>query len=193
MSKSNIVDTEAETLKAMVERSYKSCREGLITYVYYKIGDLEQAEDLVQDAFIRLLNYGLKIDEKTINSFLFTIVRNLLIDYLRHTYSKKEKLSYLSYMIEPFASSGADCRLNVREVITLHEKAKARLTPRVRQVYEMRCERNLSIGEICRRLSITNNTAESHLFVARQNIRDYVRKALTAKGVFYSQMRYVGS
>lgn len=193
MFKSNIVNTEAENVKTMIERTYETYREGLITYVYYKIDDLEQAEDLVQDAFLRLLNYDLKIDEKTVQSFLFTIVRNLLIDYLRHVYTKKEKLSYLSLVTDPFTSSGADCRLNVREVLTLHEKAKSRLTPRVRQVYEMKCERNLSIPEICRRLSISVNTAECHLFLARRDVRDYVRKALTAKGTFYSQMSYIGS
>ena len=162
----------------IIEESYRKYRGGLLYYVYYRLGDYDLAQDLVQDVFVRLLNYEMKLDATTMKSFLFTIARNLVIDHLRRVYTRKEKLSYLFDEADPCSNIGADSRLNVHDVIHAYQHGKARLTPRARKVYEMSFEKNLSINEICRRLDITYNTVECHLFTARRQLREYVRNAL---------------
>ncbi len=173
-----MTDREFKTSKDIIADSYQKYRGGLLCYIYYRIGDYEVAQDLTQDAFVRLLTYEMKLDANTMKSFLFTIASNLVIDYLRHSYMKREKLSYLYDETDPCASAGADSALNVHEALTVYQHGKETLTPRTRKVYEMSFEQNLSITEISERLEITYNTVECHLFMARKQVRAYVRKAL---------------
>ena len=67
----------------------------MFRYISYKLNGCLEAEDLVQDAFLRLLEYRSMLRPETIRSFLYTIVRNIVIDYLRHQYKKQEVLSSL--------------------------------------------------------------------------------------------------
>ena len=70
----------------LIEDSYKKYQRSVFLYIYYKIGNKEEAEDLVQDVFVRLMDYQQMLRVDTIKHFIFTISRNLLYDYLRHYY-----------------------------------------------------------------------------------------------------------
>ena len=56
----------------------------------YKIGKDEDAKDLAQDVFLRLMDYKQMLRPETIKYFIFSICRNLVIDYLRRHYKMQE-------------------------------------------------------------------------------------------------------
>ena len=161
-----------------VVRFYQLYRGPLLCYIFYRIRDFDEAEDMVQDIFVRLLTYELKLDEKTVKSFLFTIARNMVIDYLRHFYTKKEKLSYLYDEIEAATTHSADVETLYHETMQIYQSGKQQLSPKARKVYELSFEQNMTIDEISRNMSITYNTVECHLFLARKTVRNFVRQAL---------------
>ncbi|MCH5198587.1 MAG: RNA polymerase sigma factor [Oscillospiraceae bacterium] len=77
----------------------KACRDPLIWYLYKIVGDLDAAEELAQDTFVKLLikrpkNSG----ESSFKTWLYTIGRNTAIDYLRK--KKREKSVPLSDVAE---------------------------------------------------------------------------------------------
>ncbi len=53
-------------------------------YVYYKTGDSEVAEDIAQDAFLRLWEKKEEIREESVKSLLFTISGNLCKNRFEH-------------------------------------------------------------------------------------------------------------
>ncbi len=52
-------------------------------YCYYKLRDVQQAEDITQETFLRYLEYNKNKDIKRPLAFLYTIARNLCIDWFR--------------------------------------------------------------------------------------------------------------
>lgn len=173
-----MMSTLTRTPNRAVIQFYELYRGPLLCYIYYRIRDFEDAEDMVQDVFVRLLTYELKLDESTVKSFLFTIARNLVIDYLRHFHTKKEKLSYLYDEMATATTHGADVEALYHETMQIYQSGKQQLSPKARRVYELSFEQNMTIDEISRNMSITYNTVECHLFLARKKVRNFVKQAL---------------
>lgn len=78
---------------------YAKYRRKLFSYIYYKINNREEAEDLVQETFLRLMDYKGLLCEETVRSFVMTIALNLVTDYLRRHYKKQEITTYLYDML----------------------------------------------------------------------------------------------
>ena len=83
------------TSNELVAQIFADYHQSVFFYIYKKIGEKEDAEDLVQDAYLRLLEYRTMLRPDTVKYFLFTIVRNLVSDYFRHLYRKQEASVYL--------------------------------------------------------------------------------------------------
>ncbi|GAA4274549.1 RNA polymerase sigma-70 factor [Aquimarina gracilis] len=79
------------------DRFFKSHSKLLRNYVYYKFGDLDQAEDIVQDAFIKLWNNCSKVPLDKAKSYIYTIATNLGISNTRH---QKVKFKYQDYVVQ---------------------------------------------------------------------------------------------
>ena len=58
--------------------------EGLRNFMYYKTGSLQQAEDLMQDAFGKLWENCAKVVIDKAKSFLFTVANNLFLNQVAH-------------------------------------------------------------------------------------------------------------
>jgi len=58
--------------------------EGLRNFLYYKSGDIDLAEDLCQEAFLKIWEKRSEIRKDTVKSLLFTIGNNLLMNHFNH-------------------------------------------------------------------------------------------------------------
>ena len=74
----------------LIEDSYTNYHHSIYLYIYYRIGNKEEAEDLAQDVYVRLMDYNRILCLETIKYFIFTIARNLVNDYLRRYYKRQE-------------------------------------------------------------------------------------------------------
>nr|WP_103070261.1 RNA polymerase sigma-70 factor [Aquimarina sediminis] len=79
------------------DQFFKSHSQLLRNYIYYKFGDLEQAEDIVQDSFIKLWNNCSKVPLDKAKSYIYTIATNLGISNTRH---QKVKFKYRDYITQ---------------------------------------------------------------------------------------------
>ena len=53
-------------------------------YVYYKVGDIEVAEDIAQDTFAKVWEKRREIRQNTMKSLLYTIANNLCKNRFEH-------------------------------------------------------------------------------------------------------------
>lgn len=58
--------------------------EHLRNFMYYKTGNLQQAEDLMQDAFGKLWENCAKVVLEKAKSYLFTVANNLFLNQVEH-------------------------------------------------------------------------------------------------------------
>jgi RNA polymerase sigma-70 factor, ECF subfamily len=73
-----------------IEGIYTEFHKSLLAYVKSKIRSKEDAEDILQNVFIRISSNVNKLaEEGKLKSWIFTITRNAIIDYYRANASKK--------------------------------------------------------------------------------------------------------
>ncbi len=63
---------------------YDQYFESLRGFLYYKTGDIDLSEDLVQEVFIKVWEKRDSIKKDTIKSLLYTIANNLMINHFKH-------------------------------------------------------------------------------------------------------------
>lgn len=161
----------------LIEDSYKKYQRSVFLYIYYKIGNKEEAEDLVQDVFVRLMDYQQMLRVDTIKHFIFTISRNLLYDYLRHHYKRLEVTSYI-YDQRETCTNETEEQVIARDLLFLEKKKVAQLSEQRRKVYMMTRFENKTLPEVSRILNLSSRTVENHLFASRKMIREYIRQCI---------------
>ena len=161
----------------LIEDSYKKYQRSVFLYIYYKIGNKEEAEDLVQDVFVRLMDYQQMLRVDTIKHFIFTISRNLLYDYLRHYYKRLEVTSYI-YDQRETCTNETEEQVIARDLLLLEKKKVAQLSVQRRKVYMMTRFENKTLPEVSRILNLSSRTVENHLFASRKMIREYMRQCI---------------
>lgn len=71
---------------------YERYQLAIFRYLYYRVGDLQTAEDLTSEVFIRMID-GLpeyNLDNSSFQAWLYRIARNLSIDHYRRLIKRKE-------------------------------------------------------------------------------------------------------
>lgn len=76
---------------SVVGEIYERYQRGIYRYLYYRVGDLQTAEDLTSEVFLRMIeklpNYSGRT--LTFQAWLFQIARNLSIDHYRRMSIRK--------------------------------------------------------------------------------------------------------
>lgn len=76
-------------------KAYDLYTDQLFRFIYFKVGNKEEAEDLTSAVFLKVWNYiqeGNLIEYKTLKSLLYKTARNSIIDHYRKN-SGREKIS----------------------------------------------------------------------------------------------------
>lgn len=165
------------TSTQLIADSYMSYYRSVYLYIYYKINNKEEAEDLSQDVFLRLMDYKQMLRPETVKHFIFTIARNLVIDYLRRYYRKQEVSSYMYDTVER-SSNESESRI-IADDLRMHEEHKLSLLPQQRRkVYEMIRFEDKSIADISMELNLSPRTVENHLRIGRKEVREYMEQCI---------------
>lgn len=71
------------TQQQMIADFYKEYQVKLVNFAVARLGNWQEAEDLVQDVFVKLMTYDGIINKTTIRSFVFTITNHEVMNILR--------------------------------------------------------------------------------------------------------------
>jgi RNA polymerase sigma-70 factor (ECF subfamily) len=145
-----------------------------------RAGRAEDAEDLVQEAFVRIAAMP-QVDVDRVGSLVSTVVANLAVDEHRRRMRSRRTLARMH-----------DSEVEVArddEVCDAHEarwlwSLRGQLAPQDRRVLELRA-RGLSLREVAAELGITYKGAENALGRARAKMRAAWRATLGGCGVFW--------
>ncbi len=143
--------------------------------IYRLVGNVEDAQDLTQETFIKALQRQeqLKELEKSAH-WLSRIATNTAIDFLRR--NGRAAFSNLDD-IEPLADGrdpSPEDRVLRAEKRSFLEKGLARLTHRERAALLLRDIEDLPAEEVATRLNCSKATVRSHIANARVKFRNYL-------------------
>ena len=114
---------------------------------------------------------------ETIKHFIFSICRNLVIDYLRRHYKMQEITSYFLDQI-PTSINDVESQIIANDISTCEQERVLRLPMQRRKIYVMSRFRHKSSAYISACLGLSVRTVENHLFVSRKEIREYIQQCI---------------
>ncbi|MGZ3751975.1 MAG: RNA polymerase sigma-70 factor [Mucilaginibacter sp.] len=151
----------------------------LYSHAYRRLPEREEVKDILQEVFTYLWNNRLSLTfELGVNAYLYTCVRNKIINIYRH---HKIRDHYL-HLIECFAQKPdmtTDEPLRTKELIALLEQEIEALPPKMSLVFRMSRQEQLSHKEIAEKLDIS-------VFTVRKQINNSLKILRTKLGAFFS-------
>lgn len=150
------------------------------TFLFAKsyVHDAWAAEDIASEALTSLWEIMKKNEIHHPLTFLFSIVKNKSIDYLRHELTHQEALAMMSEVgmreLNTRISTLEACDPEIiysNEVQHIIESTLSTLPERTREVFLMSRYQNLSKQEIATALGITTKGVEYHLANALKSLR----------------------
>ena len=174
--KMSAMNNTSITLEDFFSECYLQYYDIIKRYITFRIDNSYEAEDLVQDAFVRLWEHRAFVNKETVRPLLFTIARNLVTDKVRRYYKKAELLSYI-YKVQEASRNTTEVRVCSNELQLLHGRAVNRLPGKRRQIYELSF-RGMPSPVIADKLSLSVRTVEGQLLLARKSVRNVLKQQL---------------
>lgn len=148
--------------------------EGLQRFLYYKTGDVATAEDLVQEAFIKLWNNCAKVLPEKAKSFLFTVSNNLFLDKVKHD---KVVLKFQQRTGNTdVARETPEYLLEEKEFKEQLERAISELPEKQRIVFLMNRIDKITYNEMAVTLDVSVKTIEKRMSQALRQLRKLTKK-----------------
>ena len=164
---------DLETKSVCEENTYKllfdTYSKTLFNFIYYKCGDIEQAEDVVQEAFIKLWDNCSNVLFEKAKSFLFTVARNLFLNEVAH---QKIVLQHKSNSTPDRTFETPEFLMEEQEFMDKLQKAIADLPEKQREVFLLSRIDKKKYSEISEMLGITVKAVEKRMSQALILLRE---------------------
>ncbi|UKJ06765.1 RNA polymerase sigma factor [Solitalea lacus] len=153
---------------------YKAYSKPLYLRILRMVKNAEDAEELLQELFIKLWNNRETIDlEKSFQSYMYTIAQNLVYNFFR-------KVANDQTLINSLVANTMDYCLDAQELLENKEKslllqrAIDQLTTQQKRVFQLCKIEDKSYAETAELLGISIATVNSHMTKSLQSIKDFV-------------------
>ncbi len=141
------------------DRIYRFC--------YFKVGNVETAEDITQETFLKYFETDSYLEKGKKLAFLYTIARNKCIDHHRRNVQ--------TLPIEDAERTTADNIENTETVLSVRQ-AVSTLSPEEQELIMLRYSNELGIGEIALYLNISRFAVTRRLKAVKQRLKDRIRR-----------------
>ncbi len=157
---------DMDALEILFKRYYESLCNFANTYLQ----DFELTEDIVNDVFILLWDKRKRINIKSnFKSYLFTITKNTIFEYLRKNKIYFEKLDSIKDFSSPNELIEELDKMEIKQIIKF---LLDKIPPKSRRVFLMHRMDKLKYKEIAEVLNISIKTVENHIGKALKILRE---------------------
>lgn len=150
---------------------YDTHHAKIYRFAYSFLKDKELSKEILQETFISFWVNREKFDvTKTIEPYLFTICKRLVLDNFRKatsTYTLREQLLLKISEIHNETEDG----IIFSDLMSFAEKAIAELPKQQQIVFRLSRFEGLTYDEIAERLNLSKNTVKNHLVVALKTLK----------------------
>ena len=164
--------------ESAIEMLFKSYYQPLCQYAYSFLRDKDEAEEVVQAAFINIWDKreGIAI-QTSVKSYLYRMVRNACLNVIKHQRVIKEHEAHEAALGEP-VYEGATQGVIASELERKITLALKELPEQCRLVFQLSRFEELKYAEIADQLNISVKTVENHmgkaLRIMREQLKDYL-------------------
>lgn len=153
------------------EEVYRRYKSPLYSHAYKMLNDREEAQDALHDVFAALWSkrYSIVL-ESNLSAYLYKAVRYRILNIIARKKRGSHYLTSLAHFIE-HGENVTESLVMRNEMGNLIEREIALLPPKMREVFKMNVEENLSYVEIAETLGISDKTVRKQVYNARAILR----------------------
>lgn len=142
---------------------YNRYEAPVYTFTYKRIGEREEAKDIVQELFLGLWENHHQLHIKVgVLPYLYTSVKHKILDRVKHKKVSARYIDAFQHYLEQRDES-TDHLLRHNELALLIEKEITMLPAKMKEVFELSRKTNYSRKEIAVKLNMPEETVKSHM------------------------------
>lgn len=159
---------------AALEKLYHNNWIRLVNFSFGMLKSKEDAEEAVQDIFIRIWENREKLNpELPINGFLFVVAKRVVLNKLR---AKAKELQLVDiHENDAWRNCLAEDQLIYSELTQISEHAIAKLPPKRKEIFLLRKNQGFTNKEIAKHLNVSTQYVEKQMALALSTIRAYLQ------------------
>ncbi len=160
--------------------------EPLCRFSLNRLENQEEAEELVQDVFVKLwIKREELLIQQSLKAYLYRMVQNRIINRSEH--NKIRKIHQQHVLSNQHENSVSENDFHEEELNNLAAMAVESMPEKRRQVYELSRKKGLKYSEIAEKMGISIKTVEVHLSKALDHMRVYLKDYIVALAyLFYN-------
>lgn len=160
-----------ESDEAAFAEIYTRYAESMAGFAASKLYSLDDARDIIHDLFLKFWEDREQHPViSNLKAYLFTLTRYRIVDKIRKNITREEYAEMLqNLVVNP--SSVIDQQIAAKELQQTIDKSLAALSPRLKEIYLLSREENLSITEISDKLQLSEQTVKNQLSAALKHLR----------------------
>ncbi len=152
---------------------YNDYGKTIWNFLYFKCGDNAQADDLVQDAFIKLWQNCKKVSREKAKSFLYTVSNNMFLNQVAH---RKVVLQYAQLQPYKMDTQSPQYLLEEKQYHQRLQNAIANLTDAQRTAFLLNRIEGKKYAEIAKILDISVKAVEKRMSHALASLRKEIEE-----------------
>ncbi len=181
----NLIDLLKKDDEHAFAEIYSRYAESLVGFASSKLFDLEDARDIIHDVFVKLWQEREQLQvDRDLKAYLFKLTRYRIVDKIRKNITREEyaaMVQALAVRYEP----GIEQQIAAKELQQSIHKFLDELSPRVKEIYLLSREENLTIPEIAAQLQLSEQTIKNQLSAALKHLRASLAVVSTAALMFW--------
>ena len=159
----------------LISNYYSEHRDEIINFIAVRIMDATEAEDMVQDIFLRLLRGHHLMTPDTIPALVYTMARHAVSDHYRRRRVYEEYEHYIQTSDFKPQTSDIESIYSAQQIVERMERSLARLPKACCEIYRLHIYDGMKVSAIAKELSLPYKQVENRLGQARKAVRQQLR------------------
>ena len=150
------------------ESIYRTYAKDIRRFLFFKTQDLDKAEDLMQDVFIKLWDNCTKVDYDKVKPYIFSIANNMFLNVIKH---EKVVKAHQKLHKKNITNESPEFIMLENEFMEKLETTIASLPDKQREVFLMNRIEKKKYKEIADQLNISTKAVEKRMHQALITMR----------------------
>lgn len=153
------------------ETVYKQYSKDLRRFIFFKTQDLDKAEDILQETFIKLWDNCSKVDYNSVKSYLYTVATNTFLNTIKHDKVVKK---HHETLVSHTTNESPEFIMLENEFMDKLQRTIDSLPEKQKEVFLLNRIENKKYKEIAEQLGVSVKAVEKRMHLALVVMREQI-------------------